>query len=204
VRGGGDGRGRIDGRRLLRPRPARRQDERERQQCTSIPHGRPIFRRGGSAVNAALALAVLLGGCGYHLGQPPVAAGGFAVAPVRAPVAEPAVADALRSGLVDALAVRSALGHVHTVETRIVSLTESPVAVDEVGRVHRVALTVELRVAESGRQTVLHGERAYTVAPDDPIGGASARAAAAASLARELAHDGVEWLLRAPQAKSSP
>jgi hypothetical protein len=148
--------------------------------------------------------AALLAGCGYHLGHPPVAAGGFTVAPIRAPVAEPDVADALRSGLVDALAVRSALGRVHTVETRIVSVAETPVAVGDTARVHRVALTVELRVADTGQRTVLHGERAFTVLPDDPIGGASARAAAAASLARELADDGVEWLLRAPQAKVSP
>jgi hypothetical protein len=51
---------------------------------------------------------------------------------------------------------------------------------------------------------VLHGERAYAVAPDDPIEGAAARATAAASLARELAGDGVEWLLRAPQARVTP
>jgi hypothetical protein len=114
------------------------------------------------------------------------------------------VADALRSALVDALAARSALGNAHTIETRILSLTETPVATDELGRVHRVAMTVELRVSGTGQQTVLHGERAYEVAPEDPIEGASARAVAAASLARELAGDAVEWLLRAPQAKSSP
>jgi hypothetical protein len=67
-----------------------------------------------------------------------------------------------------------------------------------------VALTVELRVTDTGQQTVLHGERAYAVAPDDPIGGASARADAAGLLARELAGDGVDWLLRAPQAKVTP
>ena len=133
-----------------------------------------------------------------------MAAGGFAVAPVRAPVAEPGVADAFRSALVEALAARSALGHGHTIETRIVSLTETPVATDELDRVHRVALSVELRVTDTGQRTVLHGERAYAVAPDDPIGGASARADAAALLARELAGDGVDWLLRAPQAKVTP
>jgi hypothetical protein len=147
---------------------------------------------------------LLLGGCAYHVGQPPVAEGGFSVAPVRAPVAEPAVADALRAALVDALAARKALGHAHTVETRIVSLTETPVATDEAGRVHRVAMTVELRVNDTGKQTVLRGERAFVVAPDDPVTGASARAEASSSLARELAVDGVEWLLRAPQAKRSP
>jgi hypothetical protein len=70
--------------------------------------------------------------------------------------------------------------------------------------VHRVGLTVELRVNDTGQKTVLHGERAYAVAPDDPMGGAAAREDAAASLARELATDGVEWLLRAPQAKVNP
>ena len=146
----------------------------------------------------------MLGGCGYHVGHPPVATGGFAVAPIRAPVAEPAVADAFRSALVDALAVRSALGHGHTIETRIVALTETPVATDELGRVHRVGLTVELRVSDTRQQTVLHGERAFTVLPDDPIGGASARAVAASSLARELAIEGAEWLLRAPRARVTP
>ena len=149
-------------------------------------------------------MVLALGGCGYHLGHPPVASGGFSVAAIRAPVAEPGVADAFRSALVDALAARSALGNAHTIETRIVSLTETPVATDELGRVHRVALTVELRVADTGQQTVLHGERAYEVAPENPIEGASARAVAAAALARELAGDGVEWLLRAPQAKVTP
>ena len=149
-------------------------------------------------------MILALGGCGYHWGHPPVASGGFSVAPVRAPVAEPGVADALRSALVDALAARGALGNVHTVETRIVSLTETPVATDELGRVHRVAMTVELRVTDTGQHTVLHGERAYEVAPEDPIEGASARAVAAAVLARDLANDGVEWLLRAPQAKVTP
>ncbi len=152
----------------------------------------------------AFAVVLALGGCGYHVGHPPVAAGGFAVAPIRAPVAEPGVADAFRSALVDALAARSALGHAHTIETRIVSLTETPVATDDLGRVHRVAMTVEIRVPDSGQQTILHGERAYEVAPEDPIEGASARADAAASLARELAGDGVEWLLRAPQARVTP
>ena len=149
-------------------------------------------------------MLLALGGCGYHLGHPPVAAGGFSVAPVRAPIAEPGVADARRLALVDALAARGALGNVHPVETRIVSLTETPVATAELGRVHRVAMTVELRVTDTGQQTVLHGERAYEVAPEDPIEGASARAVAAAVLARDLAGDGVEWLLRAPQAKVTP
>ncbi len=58
--------------------------------------------------------------------------------------------------------------------------------------------------AEATTQVEPEQRRAYEVAPDDPIVGASARAVAAASLARELAGDGVEWLLRAPQARVSP
>jgi hypothetical protein len=169
-----------------------------------FPHGTGIFGLPRHAVNAAALAATLLAGCGYHLGRPPVAAGGFAVASIQAPVAEPDVADALRTALVDALAVRAALGRVHTLETTIVSLTETPVAVDGTDRVHRVGMTVALHVADTGQRTILHGERAFAVDPDDPIGGASARAAAAATLARELANDGVEWLLRAPQAKGTP
>jgi hypothetical protein len=133
-----------------------------------------------------------------------VAAGGFTVTPTRAPVAEPDVADAFRAALVDALAVRGALGRVHTVETTIVAVTELPVAVDGSARVHRVAMTVELHVRETGQRTVIHGERAFAVDASDPLGGASARAGAAAALARELASDGVEWLLRAPRAKGTP
>lgn len=138
------------------------------------------------------ALIALLG-CAVHLGTAP-AATRWTLAEVVAPVAEPDVDVHLRGALLDALAARRALDPGGAPLTATV-LDASWVPTRRSGD----ALLYEARLAvlfEGGGRSGVRRRVRVALDPGDAAAARAARDEAFRELARQVAEDGVSWLLQ--------
>lgn len=128
-----------------------------------------------------------------HLGRPPATAA--RVGHVDAPVAEPGVPEAVRGGLSAALARRSALGGTRVIDCQILVAESLPDAVGQDGaQVHRARLQVRYAVSGSRpAQVTLAAERSFRLPVGDSLAAERARAAAFATLARQLGTEAADW-----------
>jgi len=133
---------------------------------------------------------------GCHLGRPAASASNYAVGQVIAPVAEPALADALKGGLSQALASRTMLSQSdgEGVNIAVLAATSMPTGVGPTSQIHTARLQFSVQVGE--RRSQFSAERSFSVI--DPVQGATARAEAFAFLARNLTADAALWLSAAP------
>ena len=123
----------------------------------------------------------------------------YAVGQVVAPVAEPGLTDALKSGLAAALSQRSMLGDVGAkpVNVAVLSATTVPTGVGPSSQIHTARLQFSVQIGE--RRATFSAERSYTVI--DTIQGAAARGEAFTFLANHLSRDAALWISAAPDAK---
>ena len=138
-------------------------------------------------------LTALLGmlGCGYTLGRAPTAAPSYTLAPVRAPSAEPGLAEAVERALADAVARRAALGSGPVLSAEVLSAEVRPAAVG--GAIQEARLSIRVRLDGAEGLTV-SASRAFPLGAD-PESTAALRAEAFSSLAAELSAEAVLRLL---------
>lgn len=136
---------------------------------------------------------LLLAGCAAHLGTIP-ASGGWALTEVAAPVAEPDVDVQVRAALLDALAARRALANDGSpLRATVLEAAYVPSRRSGDVLVYEARLTVRL---DAGERTVTRQRARLVSDPGDAAGGRAAREAAFRELARQVAEDGVSWLLQ--------
>jgi hypothetical protein len=131
-----------------------------------------------------------------HLGRPPTPATRFKVGQVIAPVAEPALTDALKGGLAVALSTRTMLSQLDGEEVNIAVLaaTSMQTGVGPTSQIHTARLQFSVQVGD--RRSQFSAERSFSVI--DTVQGAAARAAAFADLANHLTGDAAIWIGTAP------
>ncbi len=150
----------------------------------------------------ALALGLAAGGCGWHVGPPPVGRG-LLVGEVTAPVVEPGVADALGEALGRAIRRRGA-GGPDPLDARVEEASFRPAA-GGAGGIGAWNATLRVRFYRRGphpREVLL--ARDLLVPAPDPASSAGlpeARAAVFGALAGDLAEEAVEVLLLAVEAR---
>ena len=153
----------------------------------------------GNAVNRIV--CVLIGFlCACHLGRPAGPTTQYQVGQVVAPVAEPGLADALKSSIAAALADRAMLGNGTGEEVNIAVLaaTTMPTGVGPSSQVHTARLQFSVQVGKHRSQ--FSAERSYTVI--DTVQGATARAEAFLVLSQRLSKDAALWMA-SPQLETS-
>ena len=138
---------------------------------------------------------------GCHLGRPQPPSMQYTVGQVVAPVAEPGLTDALKSGLAAALAQRSMLGEggAKPINVAVLSATTVPTGVGPSSQVHTARLQFSVQVGD--RRATFSAERSFTVI--DTVQGATARAEAFTRLANHLANDAALWMATAPVNRSA-
>lgn len=156
-----------------------------------------IVWRGRGHVNCWALLWLMLSGCSYKLGRPPVVGGRYHVSGVVTPVAEPGVGDALSRRLAMALSSRGALGGELGVMLTVSAATFAPVASSDTARVARVSLVFDVEV--DGRKARFSGQQPVSVSA--PLETAEARAQAFDALAAVLAEDASDWIVRGPEVR---
>ena len=131
-----------------------------------------------------------------HVGRPSAPTAHYQVGQVVAPVAEPGLADALKSGLSAALSQRSMLGEAESkrVNIAVLAATTVPTGVGPSSQVHTARLQFSVQVGD--RRAQFSAERSYTVI--DTVQGATARSEAFSALARHLSADAALWIASAP------
>ena len=129
---------------------------------------------------------------GCHLGRPKPPNMQYTVGQVVAPVAEPGLTDALKSGLASALSQRSLLGEegAKQINVAVLSATTVPTGVGPSSQVHTARLQFSAQVGD--RRATFSAERSFTVI--DSVQGATARAEAFTQLANHLANDAALWI----------
>ena len=132
---------------------------------------------------------------GCHIGRPKPPDVNYSVGQVVAPVAEPGLADALKSGLAAALSQRSMLGEAEAKEVNVavLSATTVPTGVGPSSQVHTARLQFSVQVGD--RRATFSAERSFTVI--DTVQGATARAEAFTLLANHLSRDAALWMATA-------
>lgn len=145
------------------------------------------------AVSSAVLISwTVLPGC--HLGRPP--SNPARVGQVEVPFAQAGLPEAVRQGLADALAQRSALGGSRILDCRVLSAEALPAAVGQAGgRVERARLEVQYSLSGSRpAQVTLVAERSFSVSVQDSLSAERARAAAFHSLAQQLGAEAADWV----------
>ena len=137
---------------------------------------------------------------GCHLGRPKPPDMQYNVGQVVAPVAEPGLADALKSGLAASLSQRSLLGEggAKQINVAVLSATTVPTGVGPSSQVHTARLQFSVQVGD--RRATFSAERSFTVI--DTVQGATARAEAFTKLANHLTGDAALWISTAPSKRS--
>lgn len=138
-------------------------------------------------------------GCAVHFGTVP-ANGPWGLAEVRAPVAEPGISDGIRAEVLRALAARSALdapsGRARSLTLTVLEASWVPTRRSPDVLLYEARLTVLFEGEAGGGRVSSTRRGARTVIDPGVAGDARAlREAAFAVLAREVAADGVGWLL---------
>jgi hypothetical protein len=131
-----------------------------------------------------------------HLGRPPVPTTRYKVGQVIAPVAEPALADALKGGMALALSTRTMLSQSdgEVVNIAVLAATSMPTGVGPTSQIHTARLQFSVQVGD--RRSQFSAERSFSVI--DTVQGAAARAEAFAMLANHLSADAALWIAAAP------
>ena len=146
---------------------------------------------GGNAVNRIVYILVAFM-CACHLGRPASPTTQYQVGQVVAPVAEPGLADALKSSFAAALSERALLGEGSggVVNIAVLSATTMPTGVGPSSQVHTARLQFSVQVDKQRAQ--FSAERSYTVI--DTVQGATARAEAFLVLSQRLSKDAALWI----------
>ncbi len=145
----------------------------------------------GNAVNRIVYILVAFL-CACHLGRPAGPSTQYQVGQVVAPVAEPGLADALKSSFAAALAERAMLseGAGDAVNIAVLAATTMPTGVGPSSQVHTARLQFSVQVDKYRSQ--FSAERSYTVI--DTVQGATARAEAFLVLSQRLSKDAALWI----------
>lgn len=157
-----------------------------------------------SGRQALLALFSLVCACRFHLGRPP-ADGGLSVGRVEAPVAEPAVGDALESALAARIRARGAGGE-RILSARVVEASLAPGAGSD-GRVVGWSATLAVEFQETGAEGPVGQVRVFrrtlevAASSSDPGSFSAARTQAFDRLAGLVASDAVDYFLYSPEAR---
>lgn len=141
-----------------------------------------------------VALVLVAGSCGYHLGPAPLNVDKVTLGEVTASVGEPGHDDALRAALADGLARRGLPTGGATLSATVLAVEDQALSMGASLQQIEVRARFELATAPP-RVVTLAAQEPYALAPASPLTTEHNRAAASARLMHTLAEDALVALL---------